>query len=468
MSAAMSDAGRRAPGVITPENGTPAVHAGRWGVFAIVISLYFLSYFFRCSTAVIAPDLGRDFGIGPEALGLLSSMYFYPFALAQFPLGPALDRVGPRTVGCVMGLLAAAGAMIFAIAPTFPLALLGRGLIGLGVSVAYMGTLKIIAHWFERDEFAMMSALAMAIGNIGALTATAPLALAAGLMGWRATFVVLGVLTVLSALAIRYRVRNYPPDRIPESAAMPGSDSGAESTPAPRAVPSRTGNESPVPGAADNRPTVGDAFRRVLGSRTFWGVAVFEFFWFGSFIGIQGLWGGPYLMDVFGFTSARAGAMLGMIAIGFIVGGPVLGRLSDRVFHTRKGVVIGGMAVYVMVLAVLVTLRRLPHPGFFYPLFFLFGFAGSSGIIGYAHIKEVFPLSISATVMTNINFFAIAGAAVVQHLMGFIIERFEPTAGVYPFAAYRAAFLFCLVGMIIAVGVYSRTRETGTATSDVS
>ena len=163
----------------------------RWIIFSIVVSLYFLSYFYRVSTAIISPDLIKEFKIDAESLGFLSSIYFYTFALAQFPLGPGLDRIGPRKIMTILGIVAAIGSIIFGTGKNFTFSVIGRGLIGLGVSVAYMGTLKILANWFKINEFGIMSALAMAIGNVGAIAATTPLAYAVSELGWRLTFILL-------------------------------------------------------------------------------------------------------------------------------------------------------------------------------------------------------------------------------------------------------------------------------------
>ncbi len=95
-----------------------------------------------------------------------------------------------------------------------------------------------------------------------------------------------------------------------------------------------------------------------------------------------------------------------------------------------------------------------------YILFFTFGFFGSSGIITYAHLKELFPISISGTVITCLNFFAIIGAAILQHGMGTIIKHFGKFPnGTYPFVAYKSAFLFCISGMIVTLIIYLLSKE---------
>jgi MFS family permease len=107
---------------------------------------YFLSYLYRSVNAVIAPDLVSDFALSAAELGLLTSAYFLTFAAFQLPLGLLLDRFGPRRTDAALLLIAALGGMVFALAHGLPLLILGRALIGLGVS----GSLSyvILSHRF--------------------------------------------------------------------------------------------------------------------------------------------------------------------------------------------------------------------------------------------------------------------------------------------------------------------------------
>ena len=119
----------------------------RSAMLGVFIAIFFFSYFYRNSPAVIAPYLSQDFSLGAERLGLLSSIYFYVFALMNIPLGPALDTLGPRLVVSVLGAVGAIGSFVFAMSPTFNLCLLGRSLMGFGMSCILMGTMKFVVLW---------------------------------------------------------------------------------------------------------------------------------------------------------------------------------------------------------------------------------------------------------------------------------------------------------------------------------
>ncbi|MCX8084235.1 MAG: MFS transporter [Calditerrivibrio sp.] len=394
----------------------------RFFMFFVIISMYYLSYFYRVSTAVISPDLMRDFAITAEALGLLSGFYFYTFAAAQFPLGPILDKYGPRRTVVFFSIFTIVGSLMFALSPTYMYAVIGRALIGLGVSCAYMATLKFLSIWFSRDQFGTMSAFSMAIGNIGALTATVPLAILSNSIGWRNSFVLITFVTLISAILIWKFV---------EDKELPRSEQSSEKK----------------------------GFLLILRNKNFWIVAIMQFFWFGTFVGIQGLWGGPFLMDVFGLTKTEAGKIISMIAIGFIFGGPFMGYISDKVFRSRKWVVIAGLSIFMLILVLLTKTNDSTAKLTLYLLFFIYGFFGSAGIIGYSHAKERFPLSQAGTVMSWINFFAIFGAAVFQHVMGMVLDFYGKQNGKYPIEAYKATFFICIAGILISLILYFLSDE---------
>jgi MFS family permease len=135
---------------------------------------YFLSYLYRTVNAVMAPNLAADLGLDPSALGLLTSAYFISFASAQLPLGVLLDRFGPRRIEAVLLLFAASGAFLFARGESLAELVIGRALIGFGVSACLMAAFKAFVEWFPRRQLPLINGIQMASGGLGALSATAP------------------------------------------------------------------------------------------------------------------------------------------------------------------------------------------------------------------------------------------------------------------------------------------------------
>src|SRR5438874_12949942 len=179
-------------------------------VFCPFAAGYFLSFFFRNVNAIISKDLAAEFSLTPADLGFLTSMYLLAFAAFQLPLGVLLDRYGPRRVVAALLLSAAAGALVFALARDLGTLSLGRALIGLGVSAGLMGAIKAFSLWFPLARLATMNGLIIAIGGIGAMSATAPAQALIGPFGWRALFMGLAVLSAVAAGAIFFLVPEKP------------------------------------------------------------------------------------------------------------------------------------------------------------------------------------------------------------------------------------------------------------------
>ncbi len=402
----------------------------RTAMLAVMVSLFFFSFFYRTSPAVISPYLLRDFSLGAEKLGLLSSIFFIVFAVAQVPLGPALDFIGPRKVVSVLGTLGALGSLTFALAPSYEVCLLGRGLTGLGMSCMYMATLTIVANWYPPRQFATLTGIVSSLGNTGALTATLPLALLAGSLGWRGSFHLFAAFNFLLAVLAWITIRDRPP-RAAGQPVLPPEDF-----------------------------SLGKAFRAVLESSTFWFIATLNFFTAGSFLAFQGLWGGPFLVDGFGLSPVKAGSVLSMIAIGYIIGCPLTGMISDRWVPSRKKLTLIILSIYLVPLLSLSFFLGPDRSFLLFPVFFSIGLFASGVVLSIAHLKELFPPRIVGTALSLNNLFAIGGAGILQYLMGWVIERHPAAGRVYPIEAYREAFLLLLGGMSGALLLYLRAKDS--------
>jgi len=182
----------------------------RWLIFSILAIGYAIVYFHRVAPAVVAPELSESFAIKGGALGVLASAYFYPYALMQIPSGLLSDSLGPKKTVTLFTLVAALGAILFGLSPTFFSAILGRTMVGLGVAVLFIPTLKILANWFEKEKFAIVTGFLMAIGGVGWLWAAAPLAFLTLWLGWRTTFITMGCVSLALAVLTYLIVKDRP------------------------------------------------------------------------------------------------------------------------------------------------------------------------------------------------------------------------------------------------------------------
>jgi MFS family permease len=171
-------------------------------VFLLFSAGYFVSYVFRGVNLGFAPLITHDLGLSAADLGLLTSLYFLGFAGAQIPAGVLLDHYGTRRVTAGTLLFAAAGIWVFGTAHGIGAMMLGRLLIGVGVSVCLGAAFKALAQHFEPARLPFVNGLVMAVGGLGGVVVGSPLTWVLTFASWRAVCGGLGVLTILVALAL--------------------------------------------------------------------------------------------------------------------------------------------------------------------------------------------------------------------------------------------------------------------------
>ena len=399
----------------------------RWLIFAIGSSVFIISMFYRASSAVIAPDLTRDLALDYQQLGLLGAVFFYTFALVQLPMGLILDRVGPRLTIFSLNLIGCVGALLFALASSPANAVLGRALLGLGMASNLIGPLALLARWFPARRFATVQGLFMAVGTMGGILATSPLALLVGGLGWRGSFMLLAGLNLVLALIVILFIRNRPPER-PDG-------------------------PSPVRPA----PPMLATLRILLGSKDYWLISWSTFFRYGVYASIQTLWAGPYLIQQLGMSPVQAGQLLLAMNAAFILGAPATGWTADSLLRSRKWTVVLGMAVMACAVLVLGLWEEGIAMAGLVALFLVLGFSNSVGNLMYPHIKNLMPPEMVGTALAGINFFTMAGAGLFVHGMGGLLARL---AGDGPAGeAYRTTFLICSATLFLVVVIYLFTRD---------
>jgi len=288
------------------------------------------------------------------------------------------------------------------------------------MACALMGTYKLISIWFSPYTFTTISGVILSIGTLGNILATAPLALAVGLMGWRNAFLLIALVHLIITSLVYSIVNDYPDKS--------------------------KGMGSPLLSKENLLKESVGGILSVVRLPSFWLIAISAFARYGTYVSIAGLWAGPYLEHVHQISLIDRGEFLMLFPLGFIIGGPIIGTLSDKVFKNRKFVAALAMSLYSICIFPLTGFFQKPSLLMLGVMFFFMGFLNSSSMIMYANIKELLPVAISGTAMSAVNFFTMAGAGFFQHVMGVIIEKFPPFKGQLPpgglFLCVRAVF-FC-------------------------
>ena len=419
-----------------PARHPPAILS--WGVWGLGGLLYLVAFYQRVAPAVITDKLMTEFAIGAAALGNLSAFYFYSYVAMQIPTGIIADRWGPRRLLTAGAAIAAVGTALFAAAPSLWWANAGRLLIGASVAVAFVSMLKLASHWFAPRQFPLVSGMALFVGIVGAVFAGRPLRAVVESFGWREVMAASAALTAVLAAVIWLRVRDDPADA-GYASHFSGSHDGAQHTAVLRGL------------------------AEILSYRNTWLLFLTPGGMAGAVLTFAGLWGVPYLVQVNGMARSEAAGFTTAMLLGFAVGGPLLGALSDRIGR-RKMPYLGAALVHTLGWGGFLLAPDLSHAAR-YLLFAVIGFSAGGLIVGFAFSREVNHPGAAGTVGGVVNMAVLGFAAIQQSAMGWILDRnwqgaLVDGARIYDAAAYHAAFLWLAISALGAVVSVALTRET--------
>lgn len=394
---------------------TPEQKRRRLIILAVVVAAYVLSFFQRFAPAGIAQDLAAAFQTSAASLGVLAATYFYVYTIMQVPTGILVDTLGPRRILLLGGMVAGGGSLLFGMADSLDAALVGRTLIGLGVSVTFIAMLKLIAVWFEEHRFATVVGVSMLIGNLGSVLAGAPLSALAQATGWRGVFIGVGMVSLALGILAWILVRDRPLARDGAVSCNAADQAAAVSFNA--ANPAAAVSPAPT----FDRTVILTGLLRVVKNRATWPTVLVNCGLSGSFFAFGGLWATPFLIQGMGMSRATATAHLSLYFAGFAVGCLLVGMLSDRL-RRRKPVIIVSSHIYGAIWLVWLSGVALPLVAT-YTLFGLMGLMTASFTLSWACAKEVNPPALSgmSTSVTNMGGFLMG--ALLQPAVGWIMDQ---------------------------------------------
>jgi sugar phosphate permease len=400
----------------------------RWVVFGTLSAVYFFVYFHRVSTSVVAPDLIVAFQTNATALGFMSSMYFYAYAFEQPVVGYLSDRLGPRLVVGCWSLIAVAGCVVFGLSPSITWATIGRGLIGIGVGGVYVPALKSFSQWFRQKEFTTLTGLLMAVGNMGAIMATTPLAWSSKTWGWRMSFFGIAGITLLLALVTLMFTRDY------------------------KAVGSSNVEQYLHPAQASSLRH--SQARLILTSIKFWILFIIFFGIYGIFLTLQGLWATPYLMSVLQVDRLSASHLNMVLPIGFMLGAPLFGWIADRSSSKKIHLFIGLLVAITLLWSMLSFWTQILRARGLMILFLMMGTATGGWLATlWSLIRETTPTAIMGSISGWLNPSPFLGIAFYQMLTGAILDRVGRINGMYPPNAFQKTFWVCMLTAAVCLAL---------------
>ncbi len=383
---------------------------------------YFISYLFRGVNVGFGPALQAELGLTSRDLGLLTGVYFLAFSAVQIPAGILIDTYGPRRVNAIMMLLAAAGTIVFGMAHTVTGLVIGRAMVGIGVSVCLGAAFKALVQVFPVQRLPLLNGLVMAIGGMGGVVVGTPLSELLERFDWRTVSMLIAVPTVLVAAAVWWG--------------------------------GRAGERLPA-----TRPTLAEQWRgtqAIVRDPRFWKLSLFPVLTGGAFYAVQSLWVAPFLRDVRELSAGEGAALVSVLGLAMVGGNVVLGSVARRV--ERMGLGLRGFGGLGMGLFLVVQVLLIIPGSFGIPdvaLWIAYGVFGSSSILAYAMIAEVYPVEMLGRVSTTMTLSMFLMIFVCQAGVGAIVDLWPALpGGGAPVVAHQVAWVALLVLQGIGAAAY--------------
>jgi MFS family permease len=376
-------------------------------IFLVFALGYYISNLLRSITATISPELVSEFNLSAGDLGLLGGGYFLGFASVQIPLGYLLDSKGPKKIVSYFLLIAILGMVSFALSKNFTILLLSRILIGVGVGACLMGPLTAYRIWFQDETQQRANSWMLMTGAIGMLSSSLPVQFFLPIIGWRAIFGVLALLTLLTIFLIIYFIPNWD--------------------------------------QKENRKNTEDkgSLKEIWQNNFFKSLVPMGFFNYGGLFAIQTLWAGPWMIKVSGYTAEESANGLFIIylslLLSFLCWGYFVPKISKSVSDAIRLLKFGA-PLNLLVLTYIIYLG--PKAGAFHLAFF----AVSSVFLSLTQpaVGMAFSLSNAGKALTSFNLLLFIGAFALQWIIGIIIDS-SVSLGFSEVIAFKAGMMFILI-----------------------
>ncbi len=356
----------------------------------VIPTLFFLyEYILRVSPSAMIHELQGYYGIDSAAFGFIVSLFYYAYGPMQLPAGLMIDRFGPRIVVCIMLPLCILGGALFAYAQHPMIAGIARFLIGFSAAFSFVATVRVIRNWFTSRHFALMTGVTIMLGTSGAILGEGPIAKSAAMIGWHQTLWAVSLLGIPLALFAFFILRDHPSGHIQN-------------------IPEKT------------QMGIWKNLIAVFKNAQTWFVAFYAFCMTTPTNGFGALWGTSYLSDLYSISTVDAASLLSFIFIGWVIGAPLFGWMSDKIGRRKQVLLYGAVGAAMTMMDII----YFPSSSIFFmgTMLLLFGIFSGAVAVSYTTACEInHPFSAGAASGLT-NMFAMSGAIFVQPFIGWVLD----------------------------------------------
>lgn len=396
-----------------------------WMIVCCAMLFYCFNYFLRVSPGVMQDQLTSAFHINATKFGVLAGLYYWSYTPMQLPAGMIYDRFGVKFVLFSAIIMATAGLWIFINADYYNLAALGRLMIGAGCAFAYIGTLKIAALWLPANRFAFVAGLATAAGMASGKMAQSYLTTSSSTMSYQQSLSFVLIAGVVLSVMMLLFVRNKPRNTLQTD-------------------------------ASNASRKIRDELYFIFSSRQMWLIGIIGCLVYLPSSVFLDTWGVPYLKNVYHLTQADAVKTIGKTFYGWIIAGPLIGALSDKLKLRKIPLALSGFFAALFLCAIFYgPIFSIPTLNF---IFFMVGFCCGCHSICFALGKENNPVHLSGTAVATTNMLIMAGGMIFQPVAGMLLDLHASGAtgadGLRIYTGGDYNFALSIIPLGVALGIF--------------
>lgn len=416
-------------------------HWYSWVFWGVAASFFLYEFFLRVMPSVMMKDLGSVFEASPVELSAALATYLWVYAPLQLLVGGLFDKYGAKFLIAGAALICGGGGIIFGMASDLHGVALAEGLIGVGSAFAFVGALYVATVWFPPSRLALIAGITVAVGMLGQIIGQTPLEEAVKAFDWRTVVLATGWIGIGLAVVLFIVI-----------------------PPRPSWFHERFTEEE------ESNYGILRGILKVLGTWKLWVVGLISAILFLPLSVVAAMWGNTFMETAGGYTAEEASFATIMLAVGWLIGCPLAGIVSDRFGSRRWPLIIGSAGGGITMLFFL-----WPAMFGYYGLLAILLIGGlftSTQVICFAAAMELSPKALRGTAAACTNFITMIIAAGLQVSIGWILteemvrpalhpaqkhaikaadmiknaspEEFRWAMGVIP-ALFIVAFVLCLI-----------------------
>lgn len=392
----------------------------KWSIWWILTFSFILVLFLRLSTAVVTDNLSKELGFSQLQISNIASLSLYIYALMQIPAGILIDRYGAREISSVGMIISGVGSILFGTMNNVYLAYLSRIMVGIGTSVILLAMFKVQGNWFKKEEFPSITAKFAFIGNLGTVFATFPLVYLNDYIGWRNSFILIGVVGIAIGISIYLIVRNTPKDY---------------------------GFNVDLKVEQAEKIRLQDGLKSVFTNKSTWYNSLILFSLVGISTAFTSLWGVTYITDVYNVSKSVSAFIISFFTYGFVVGSMFMNFLFNKIKCSKFNILKIGAFINILIWGYIIILCKVKPPIILPIAFFIIGCINMGHLQAFNDVKYKNEEKYSGLSTSIVNTSEFIGSGLINLIIAFIIQSSTDIV-----LGYRLGFsIFIIMNIITAI-----------------